>query len=190
MKKKTGLWTGAVLSLALLVSTSTVMAGEEPFGAAAVTEDRDYTLEEMLEYAIEDEYLAKAEYAAIMEEFDVTRPFSNIAKAEDRHIALLLPLFEKYDVPVPVNDAADRVILPSSLEEIFQIGVTAEEHNIAMYEQFLEQELPADVELAFERLQTASEHHLKAFERGGGNGEPQGRGNDGQRGNGFRGQGR
>jgi len=187
MKKKSGLWTGAVLSLALLVSTSTAMAGEEPFGAAAATEDRDYTLEEMLEYAIEDEYLAKAEYAAIMEEFDVTRPFSNIAKAEDRHIALLLPLFEKYDVPVPVNDASDRVILPSSLEEIFQIGVTAEEYNITMYEKFLEQDLPADVELAFERLQTASEHHLKAFERGGGNGEPQGKGNDGQRGNGFRG---
>ncbi|MCK5008763.1 MAG: DUF2202 domain-containing protein [Spirochaetales bacterium] len=35
--------------------------------------------------------------------------------------------------------------------------------NIAMYESFLQEDLPEDVRDLFERLQQASENHLRAF---------------------------
>lgn len=37
-----------------------------------------------------------------------------------------------------------------------------------MYKDFLKEDLPDDVELVFENLMKASEHHLKAFERADG----------------------
>lgn len=136
-------------------------------GAAAAEADGDYTLEDMLHYALEDEYAAQAEYAAIMDEYGTQRPFSNIIRSEQTHIDMLLPLFEAHDVAVPVNDAASRTVLPTSLPEAFAIGVEAEIKNIAMYEAFLEEDLPDDVRLVFERLMNASVSHQKAFEQAG-----------------------
>lgn len=119
----------------------------------------------MLTYAIQDECMAQGEYEAIMGEYGVQRPFSNIVKAEGRHIAMLLPLFDKYDVAVPIDDSADRVVLPGSLSESFKAGVDAEVINIEMYEKFLKENLPEDVKTVFERLLSASEKHLAAFTR-------------------------
>ncbi|MDW7670521.1 MAG: DUF2202 domain-containing protein [Bacillota bacterium] len=134
-------------------------------GAAAALSGSAHTLEEMLTYAIEDEYLAQAEYALILDTFDVTRPFSNIIKAEGTHIRLLTPLLAAYDVEVPEKDWASLVSLPGTLAEAYKVGVEAEVINIAMYEQFLQQDLPDDVEAVFERLKAASEKHLAAFQR-------------------------
>lgn len=190
---------GTFIAVGLIVMN---MAGTTAFattdtGAAGALTHSDYTLEEMLIYAIEDEYLAQAEYEVIMDTFDVTRPFSNILKAEGTHIRLLTPLFEGYHVEVPTKDWESLVAVPKTLEETFAIGVEAEIKNINMYENFLQQELPADVQAVFERLQAASEKHLAAFQRqvdnqtaGLGNGGRNGAG--GQRGrssNGFGGNG-
>ena len=43
--------------------------------------------------------------------------------------------------------------------------MTAEVKNIAMYEKFLDQDLPDDIRLVFANLMQASEKHLAAFER-------------------------
>ena len=43
--------------------------------------------------------------------------------------------------------------------------VVDEIENIAMYERFLQQELPKDVRQVFESLKNASENHLRAFRR-------------------------
>lgn len=156
--------------LALMITISgisTSYAGTADFGASGAAADIEYDLEEMLNYAIEDEYLAQEEYEVIMEEYGVRRPFSNIIKAEARHISALLPLFEEYGFDVPVNDAEDRVEVPDSLTEIFSIGVEAEIKNIEMYKSFLEEDLPEDVKMVFENLMKASESHLRAFERSG-----------------------
>ncbi len=133
-------------------------------GAVAAKADTDLTVQDMLVYAIQDEYAAQAEYDAIMAEYGVQRPFSNIIRSEQTHIDLLKPLFSEYRFSVPVNDAATRTVLPASLAESYSIGVTAEVDNIAMYESFLSKDLPADVREVFERLANASESHLKAFE--------------------------
>lgn len=157
----------AVLSISMIFSPLSAFAGITDFGHAGTAADQDYTLEDMLGYAIEDEYLAKAEYEKIMAEFDVTRPFSNIMKAETQHISALLPLFDKYDIAVPADTASEYLVIPDTLAEIYGIGVEAEIANIAMYEKFLtDPDLPEDVKAVFTALMNASKNHLKAFERG------------------------
>jgi hypothetical protein len=158
----------SILSTALIAATvfsgAAVFASDSDFGSAGALSDDSYTLEEMLTYAIQDEYMAKAEYEAILDTYGSVRPFSNIVRSEETHISLLLPLFETYGLTVPENTAAENVVLPDTLAETYPIGVEAEINNIGMYESFLKEDLPADVEFVFTRLMDASENHLAAFQ--------------------------
>jgi hypothetical protein len=153
--------------MSVIAGSSLVQAAEQSYGADAAATDTQLSVADMLQYAIQDEYLAQAEYAAIMEEFGPQRPFTNIIRAEATHISALLPLFETYDVSVPTNDAAGHVVLPDTLAEIFETGVVAEQKNIAMYQRFLAEDLPEDVQVVFASLLQASENHLRAFEQAG-----------------------
>ncbi|MDK2808329.1 MAG: hypothetical protein PWP24_1064 [Clostridiales bacterium] len=152
-----------------LLTGSTAYAAESNLGAVAAKQDSSYTLEDMLTYAMEDENLALAEYDAIMATYGVARPFSNIIRAEETHVALLTPLFEEYGVTIPSKDYASLAIVPSSLDEVYLAGITAEQNNIAMYDTFLEEALPEDVKDVFTALRDASKRHLAAFERQTGN---------------------
>lgn len=163
MKKFIAVLTAVLMAGAVSV---TAFAEESDFGSAAVTEDKTYTLSEMLTYAIEDEYMAYAGYDTIINTFGVQRPFTNIIKAESTHISELEPLFEEYGINLPENSAAEYVMVPDTLLDAFKAGVEAELGNIAMYETFLAQNLPDDVRLVFTELMNASENHLAAFENG------------------------
>lgn len=134
-------------------------------GAKGAAADTTLSVQDMLLYAQQDEYLAKGEYAAIQRTFGTQRIFSNISRAEDTHISLLSPILEKYGVEAVTSDSLPSPVIPESLKSAYAIGVQAEIENIEMYERFLEQDLPADVESVFLRLMNASENHLKAFER-------------------------
>ena len=178
--------TSGLLAAGLLVTGltigATVYAANTDTGATGASADNEYSLEEMIVYAIEDEYLAQAEYDVIMDTYGVRKPFSNIIKAEAVHISLLEPLFEKYDVSVPKKDWESLVVVPKTLDAAYAIGVDAEEKNIAMYENFIEENLPDDVREVFEELMNASKKHLAAFQRQvdgvtGGNGNGNGIGN-------------
>lgn len=163
-KRNLKLMVGTFLLSGLVAVGSVSFAAESSQGSEAALNDTSYTLEEMLTYAIQDEYYAQAQYNALMDSYGVIRPFSNIVGAEQTHINLLLSLFAAYDFEVPENNAADRVTVPDTLVESYEAGVTGEEDNIAMYEAFLKEDLPADVQFAFERLEAASQMHLYAFE--------------------------
>ncbi len=138
-----------------------------PYGttAAAKVSDEELTLSKMLIFALQDEYLARGEYRKIIEEFGNRRPFSNIVRAEGKHVSMLLPLFKKYKVQIPADRGMELAILPATYSETFQIGVDAEIANIAMYERFLKKDLPIDVRGAFNRLLSGSKRHLIAFKR-------------------------
>jgi hypothetical protein len=139
---------------------------DDVYGSTGALSQTTYTIEEMLIYAIQDEFAARQEYEYILATFDVTTPFSNIIKSEETHIELLLPLFEAYGLTVPEDTSLDHIIDIDSLEETFSIGVLAEELNIAMYNQFLSQDdLPDDLVDAFTKLRDASLNHLAAFEK-------------------------
>lgn len=165
MKRLSKLLTVLLLAFTLVGSMGAVMAEGNDFGSVGSLTDDNLTLEEMLTYAIQDEYAAEAEYAKIIEIYGPVRPYTNIIKAETKHIAALVPLFEDNGFTVPVNDAASHLVMPASLEESYDIGVQAEILNIDMYNRFLAEELPDAVRSTFESLKTASESHLVAFQR-------------------------
>lgn len=169
MKKQIRKITSGILAAGILIGGFTtgihVFAANEGVGSAGALTDSEYTLEEMLNYAMEDEYMAQAEYSQILDTYENQRPFSNIMKAEAYHISLLEPLFDAYDVTVPAKDWNSLITVPDSLEEAYAIGVEAEEKNIEMYQNFLKEELPEDVQTVFENLLNASERHLTAFTR-------------------------
>ncbi len=134
------------------------------YGAAAASEDEALTVEKMLVYAIQDEYLAHGEYAYILETFGDQTPFNNIIKAEEEHISSLEAVFKANNYTIPEDLSANYLIVPESVNEALETGVEAEIVNIDMYQRFLEQELPDDVKNTFTALKRASESHLKAFQ--------------------------
>ena len=134
------------------------------YGSEGALDDEALTLADMLTYAIQDEYLARAEYDWIIGSFGSVRPFTNIMRAEETHIEALLPLFEAYGIASPADEGESHTAAVASLTEAYQAGVNAEVNNIAMYETFLDQDLPDNVRAVFESLMRASENHLRAFQ--------------------------
>jgi len=134
------------------------------YGAAGALGDTSLSLADMLTYAMQDESIARAEYAAILATYGSVRPFTNIIRAEESHILALQPLFEAYGIAIPADESASLVTAVPSLTEAYQTGVSAEVNNIAMYETFLDQNLPDNVRVVFESLMRASENHLRAFQ--------------------------
>lgn len=165
-------WLTIVLGILVAVGGSTIPVEAAPdnygAGAAALASDIELTVPTMLTFALQDEYLARGEYQKIMEKFGVRRPFSNIIKTEEQHIAWLIPLFEKHGATLPTDRGLELAQVPDTFAGSLQAGVEAEIANIKMYERFLTRELPTDVKGVFEHLLAASRNHLAAFSKGGG----------------------
>jgi hypothetical protein len=141
------------------------------WGARAAAADNERSIEEMLRYAIEDEYLARAEYAAIIKKYGSFNPFANIIRAEETHIAWLNDAYKSAGLAVPADGAASFTAIPDTKKKAFQAGVEAEIANIAMYDSFLASALMAKSENSslkalFARLRDASRNHLAAFKNG------------------------
>lgn len=151
--------------LAALVFCLTAAHAEGAYGAAAVEEGRTYTLAEMLTYAIQDEYLARARYSSDIAKFGQQPPFSRIVEAEGMHVAHLQPLFERYSLPLPEDKAADYVTVPDTFEEALRSAQAGEQANMRMYGIFLERQLPDDVRAVFSVLRQAAGNHYRAFSR-------------------------
>ncbi|MCW8996497.1 MAG: hypothetical protein OQK77_11850 [Psychromonas sp.] len=166
MQKILNLLGYAILSLCLAV-ISPVIAENKLYGAAGVAQlsDQELNLETMLTSAIQDEYLARGEYQKIIDKFGYRRPFTNIIKAEERHISLLIPLLEKFKVTPPSDRGLELASVPATFAETLPIGAAAEVANITMYQRFLKQNLPEDVRHVFRLLLNASQNHLAAFTR-------------------------
>ncbi len=153
-----------LLALVLAVTIPALALAENASGSTAPK--TNYTAEEMLALAIEDEYLAQAQYKAVMDAFALDRPLCSLLRAESMHIAALSALMQAHDIPVPEDAAAGQVKVPATLTEAISAGVEAETKNIAMYESFLAQDnLPEDLRTVFTSLKNASENHLNAFLR-------------------------
>ncbi len=169
MKTITSLLTVGMFILCIGLA-SPVRATDDTYGAAGASKltDELLTLEKMLVIAIQDEYLARGEYQKVIEKFGNRKPFSNIIKAEKRHISWLKPLFTKYGVALPPDRGLELAKVPATFTEALQIGVGAEVVNISMYERFLKKDLPEDIRDIFGRLRAASKNHLDAFKKGGG----------------------
>lgn len=130
------------------------------YGAKASVKDANLTLEKMLVYALQDEYLAREEYDLAIKALGDVKPFPNIINSEVNHIAWLKNLFTKYGYSVPEDAASQYLHTPKGLKTALQCGVDAEIENINMYERFLVENLPEDVVPIFTKLRDASKGHL------------------------------
>lgn len=175
MKKLLSIGLALTMMLGLMVTFAS--------GADSVTSGGTYTVDQMLQYAFEDESKAIAEYEAIMEAFGVVAPFKNIVKAEERHLDWVTSLYESMGKTVPTFDATKEVVVPATLEEAYKIGVAAEIENIDMYKAFLNNaNTTEEMKTVFTALINGSESHLNAFQRKvdgvyGPNGQGRGQGN-------------
>lgn len=136
------------------------------YGAVGALADNDLTMEEMFTYAIQDEQLAHGEYAYVLETFGDQAPFNNIVSAEAQHVSEMTVLFEKYDLTIPADESADHLKQAADIKEALENCATGEVDNIAMYNKFLEQDIPDDVRATFTALRNASEGHLDSFNKG------------------------
>jgi hypothetical protein len=148
-------WTG-MLALALTL----VMAMGLALPAYA-----EETLEDMLVKAYQEEQAVLAQYEAMLDAFGDVRPLVNIAQAERNHISHLEILLKAYDIALPAAPEKDSVQAPATIAEAVQLAIKLEQDDMALYEAYLQQELPDDVKFVFERLRLASENHLRALER-------------------------
>ncbi len=128
--------------------------------------DSQPIISQALRIAIYDEFKAYENYTKIIEKFGAVNPFVNIREAEARHYSMLIPLLQKYEVEVPINDWALKLTAPNSYIEACELGVAGEIKNIQMYEHLLGYVQESDVRDAFYRLQARSyNNHLPAFRR-------------------------
>ncbi len=116
----------------------------------------------MLTYALQDKYLAQARYNTILGTLGYVPTFARIKKAELRHISALLPLFERYQVPIPEDLSQSFVTTPQNIKAAYAAGVQGEIDNIGMYNKFLTFNIPSDARLVFTQLRNASLNHLAA----------------------------
>jgi len=121
---------------------------------------------EALIEAINDEYKALSVYQKVVDKFGAVRPFTNIIKAEEQHIAALETLFVRYGIEIPENDWYGQVPEFDSVAEACQAGVQAEIDNAALYDELFAAVDEPDIIQVFTRLRDASQNnHLPAFQR-------------------------
>jgi len=95
-------------------------------------------LNQVLRISLYDEYHAYETYKKTIETFGEIQPFTNIIKAEQNHINVLLVLCSKYGVETPINNWSDKIELPNTPAECCEVGVVAELDNIKMYDDLLQ----------------------------------------------------
>lgn len=137
----------------------------EGYGAIGALTDADLSISDMLMYAVQDEYLARGEYLAIIDKFGSQRPYTNIVRSEETHLAYLEEVYVAYDLLFPDDTSKDHLIIPLDLLEAAKTGVQAEIDNIAMYEKFMSYDLPENIYNVFEALKRGSDSHLMAFQK-------------------------
>jgi hypothetical protein len=137
----------------------------EGLGSLAAIADTNLSWIDMIHYAVDDEYLAQAEYQLILETYGSIKPYTNIVLSEGTHLSLLEQLCTIYGLPFPSDPSVGHVVLPTSLIAAAHIGVGAEINNIDMYRYFMTLPIETNMTSVFQLLMDASIRHLAAFER-------------------------
>ncbi len=160
-----------VMTSLIVIASLMVIVG------SAYAEQLDAKTQQALIDAIQDEYKARALYKKVLDKFGDVRPFSNIIKAEEQHIAELKPLFEQYGVDIPKDEWYANVPEFATLQAACEAGVNAEIENAGMYDEFFTLVKEQDILDVFTRLRNASQDkHLPAFQRCATRGRGKGRG--------------
>ncbi len=127
----------------------------------------DDRLQKILDEALEDEFKARATYAAIIHAFGPVKPFVNIVESEGRHAAALLQQYQRLGLKPPHNNwAAHDIEVPATLREACEAAIAAEVENAGMYERLLAQTDDPVLQGVLANLRDSSQsRHLPAFKR-------------------------
>ena len=137
----------------------------EGYGAVGALADQDLSVADMLMYAVQDEFLARGEYLAIIKKFGSQSPYANIVRSEETHLDFLRKVYQSYGIQFPNDTSGEHIVIPETLLQAAKTGVKAEIDNIAMYEKFLTYDLPQNVSDVFTALKNGSDSHLLAFQK-------------------------
>jgi hypothetical protein len=134
--------------------------------------------QELLLYLIEEEKLAHDVYTAMYQKYGAN-VFGNILESESTHQARVLTLLQARNIPDPrsaelgvfknqelqklYNQLIERG--NKSAVEAYKVGVAIEEKDIADISTQLATATDQDVIATLESLRSASENHLRAFNR-------------------------
>ncbi|OCL91306.1 ferritin-like domain-containing protein [Arcobacter porcinus] len=119
---------------------------------------------QILQIAVYDEFKAYEIYTKVIEKFGNINPFINIKEAEAVHYSVLIQIMQKYNIEVPINDLENKISIPETLIECYELGVAGEINNIALYNHLLSYAQDSDIIDTLYRLQAASyNNHLPAF---------------------------
>lgn len=136
------------------------------WGSGAASKDDNLTLEKMLKYAIEDEYIKRKRYELISQLFKIESPFYEMSKTETANILKLIDLFSKYSVPIPQDRSLEYIKAPKTLLEGYDLSIKGELNNSAMYDKFLEDSsLNKDVKKVFKELKSISNKQMKVLQK-------------------------
>lgn len=159
-------WFIAMLTAGVaVVGTNGCGDGQSPTAPTGLA--LDPALRAVLGRAIQDEYRAETTYQGVLNDFGPVQPFANVLTAEERHSAAIGRLYASRGETAPANEwSVGGVPHFSSVPTACAAGVSAERNNVAMYDELLRAELPADVRQVFTNNRSASLlNHLPAFER-------------------------
>lgn len=135
-------------------------------GCPAATGPLSEAARNALERALADERASEAKYEAIERTLGAVMPFRQVERAERRHASAIERLFVAHGSAAPPAPSNGSSVSATTLREACAIAVQNEKHNIALYDELLQVDLPPDARCVFEHLQAASrERHLPTFER-------------------------
>jgi hypothetical protein len=133
-------------------------------GLSEFSADIPYTLEEMLTYAIKDEFASQALYSKGMTSFGSEEPFARLLQEENGLIDQLTQVLADRGVMLPDLTAVPEQQAFATLREECLAAIRAEKISIEMYLAFLAKDnIPYDVRDEFQLLLTASQSNLDAL---------------------------
>jgi hypothetical protein len=154
------------LAISVLIGGLSGGACQESPTASEPSIESEAVLEAMLA-TIQDEYRAELIYQKVIEDFGSVRPFVNIINAEVRHSEAIAGLYVSRGLSVPPSQWRwEEIPAYTSLVKACEAGVQAEIDNAEIYDEYLDLELPTDVQRVFENNRRASiQNHLPSFQR-------------------------
>lgn len=133
----------------------------------------------MLRFMREEEKLARDVYLTLNEKWG-GQIFSNIARAESKHMAAVANLLARYNIPDPIETDKRGVFTLPQFQELYNslidsgsksaldaisVGLKIEEMDIVDLRSAIAATDQADIQSVLQNLERASENHLRAFAR-------------------------
>jgi hypothetical protein len=121
-----------------------------------------------LDAAYSHEFTMSMRYSSVLTQFGEVRPFSNLFRAEERHMAILSQQYQRLGFALP---SVPRVALRGfrSVLEACVVSLDNEYESVALYDRLLADTTDPVLNDAFSYLRSASaDRHIPALRRCGG----------------------